>query len=122
HRRGLHDERRRRHNTVSASLDGANPTHVDRWEREPLVGIGFLIRVAHTALEYETGRVISGVDRPHGSFPLASWEGALTWEGAAVDVDPQRTAKWIADGKEALETPQPAKKLQRALAALLRPI
>jgi hypothetical protein len=37
-------------------------------------------------------------------------------------VDPQRTAKWIADGEEALETPQPAKKQQRALAALLRPI
>jgi hypothetical protein len=53
---------------------------------------------------------------------LASWEGALSWEGAAIDVDPQRAAKWIADGEDALEIPQTVQKQQRAPAALLRPI
>ena len=122
HRPGREDERRRLHNTVDSILDGANPNDVDGWVRETLVGIGLLIRAAQDALYYETGRVISGADRPHGYFPLASWEGALSWEGAAIDVDPQRTSKWIADGKAALETPQPVEKQQRALAALLRPI
>ena len=122
HRAGREEERSRLHDTVDNIVDGPDPNDMDRWVRETLVGIGLMIRAAHTALEYETGRVISGVDRPHGFFPLASWEGALSWEGAAIDVDPQRTAKWITDGEEALETPQPAKKQQRALAALLRPI
>jgi hypothetical protein len=121
-RAGREEERRRLHKAVDAIVDGSNPNDVDRWVRETLVGIGLLIRAAHPALYYETGRVISGTDRPHGFFPLASWEGALSWEGAAIDVGPQRAAKWIADGEDALETPQPLERQQRALAALLRPI
>ena len=93
HRAGREEERRRLHKTVDAIVDGANPNDVESWVRETLVGIGLLSKAAHPALYYETGRVISGTDRPRGFFPLASWEGALSWEGAAIGVDPQRATK-----------------------------
>lgn len=84
----------------------------------PLAGIGLLTRAAHPALHYEIGRVISGTDRPHGSFPCN-----LSWEDAGISVDAQLADEWIAAGKAALgETPPPDKVQQRALAALLRPI
>ena len=118
-RAGREEERRRLHKVVDAILDGANPNDVDSWVRQTLVGIGLLIRTAQDALYYETGRVISGTDRPHGYF---SRVGAVSWKGAAIDGDPQRAAKWIADGEDSLETPQPVEEQQRALAALLRPI
>jgi len=86
-RAGRNEERRKLHDAVDNILDGPDPNAMDRWVRETLVGIGLLIRVAHAAIDYETGRVISGTDRPHGFFPLN-----LSWEGAAIDVDPQRAA------------------------------
>jgi hypothetical protein len=118
HRAGREEERHRLHDAVDNILDGPDPNDMDRWVRETLVGIGLLIRAAHPALHYEIGRVISGTDRPHGSFPCN-----LSWEDAAISVDAQLADEWIAAGKAALgETPPPHKVQQRALAALLRPI
>src|SRR5215831_3611323 len=117
HLAGRGEERRRLHKAVDAIVEGANPNDVDSWVRETLVGIALVIRAAHPALDYETGRVISGIDRPHGFFPLN-----LSWEGAAIHVDTQTADKWIAEGDAALDKrPKPAE-VQRVLAALLRPI
>jgi hypothetical protein len=117
-RAGRKEERRRLHAAVDSIVNGPDRNDMDAWVRETLVGIGLLIRAAHPALDYEIGRVISGTDRPHGSFPVNR-----SWEGAAIRVDAQLADEWIAVGEAALgEAPPPGELQQRALAALLRPI
>ena len=73
---------------------------------------------------YEAGRVISGVDRQFGIFPL-SGDGP-TWQGAALEVDADTADKWVAAGEAALNngkyTPQLAKLVQRTLSAVQHPI
>jgi hypothetical protein len=118
HRAGREKERRRLHKAVDDIMDGPDPNDIDRWVRETLVGIGLMVWAAQLALHYETGRVISGTDRPHGFFPVNR-----LWEGAAIRVDAQLADQWMAEGNAALDKKPPrAEKQQRALAALLRPI
>ena len=116
--RGREEERRRLYEVVDAILDDPDPKDPDRWVRQTLVGIGLVIRAAHLAFHYEIGRVISGADRPRGDFPSNA-----SWVGAAIRVDLDQVAKWIAAGEAALDERLPSVETeQRALAAVLRPI
>ena len=111
-------ERHRLHEVVDHIVDGPDPTGVDDWVRQTFVGVGLVIRSAHLALNYETGRVVSGSDRPRGDFP-----NNLSWEGAAIRIGPDQAAEWVAAGQAALDqTLLSVETQQRALAALLRPI
>jgi hypothetical protein len=64
-----HEERRRLHEAVDRMLNGPYDKDVDKWARQVLVDLGLLVRAAAPALDYEVGRVISGVDRRRGDFP-----------------------------------------------------
>jgi hypothetical protein len=86
-----YEERSRLHEGVDRILDGPPDLSVDKWVVQVLVDIGSIIKAAAPALDYEVGRVISGVDRPHGDFP-----SNLTWEGAGISVSPQQSDAWIA--------------------------
>ena len=112
------EESHRLYAAVDHILDGPHGNDVDAWVRQTLVAIGLVIRAAHLALDYEIGRVISGTDRPRGDFP-----NNRSWVGAAISVDHDQAAEWIAAGEAALgETLPPVETQQRALAALFRPI
>jgi hypothetical protein len=111
------EERKRLHEAVDRILDGPGDGDLDLWVRQVLVDIGFVVRAAAPALDYEVGRIISGVDRPRGDFP-----SNLSWQGAGINVTPQQYNAWKAAG-EAARADWPSSEIQQeALAALLRPI
>jgi hypothetical protein len=121
-----HRERRRRtlYKAVDRIIDGVGSPVSDEWVIQVLEDLGGFVRAASSALYYEAGRVISGVDRPLGSFPLSS--DGPSWQGAALEVDGETADKWVAAGEAALSdrkyTPQFAELVQRTLFALLYPI
>jgi len=115
-KRQIRKERRRLHEAVDRILDGPNGREVDEWVVQVLVDIGSVIRAAAPALDYEAGRVISGVDRRHGDFDN------ISWRGAGIITSPQEANAWIEAGMKARgDMPSPEIQ-QRALAAVLRPI
>jgi hypothetical protein len=110
--------RHRLYKAVDHIVGGPDSDDVDSWVRQTLVAIGLVVSAAHVALHYEIGRVVSGTDRPRGEFP-----SNLSWVGAAIRVDPDRAAEWVAAGGTALDETLPSVETQqRALAAVLRPI
>jgi hypothetical protein len=114
-----HDQERRRqlHEAMDRILDGPDRSDVDTWVLQVLVDIGLFLRAATPAVDYETGRVVTGADRPHGYFP-----GNLSWQGAHLAPSLQEAGDWMVAGRAARENPPPPEMQQRALAALLRPI
>ena len=90
------------------------------WVVQVLEGLGGFFRAATLALYYEAGRVISGVIRPRGS------SDGPTWQGAALEVDPETAHKWVAAGEAALNnrkySPHFAELVQRTLSDVLYPI
>lgn len=116
-RPGQDRRRQQLHAAVDRILDGPGDGDIDAWVVQVLVGIGALIGAAAPALDYEAGRVISGVARPVGDFPSNS-----SWEGAAIRVDHKQANVWVAAGDTArTNRPKPATQ-QIALAAVIRPI
>jgi hypothetical protein len=114
------EERRRLHDAVDRIVDGPAGDSVDEWVVQVLADIGSVFRAAAPALDYEVGRVISGVDRPLGHFP--SHFPSNSWQGASICVGPQQANAWIAAGEAARsDRPSPTTH-QRALAAWFRPI
>jgi hypothetical protein len=119
-------ERRRRalYQAVDRMIDGPASPDFDGWVVQVLEDLGGFVRAATPALYYEAGRVISGVTRPRGSFPL-SGDGP-TWQGAALEVDPETANEWVAAGEAALNnrkyTPHFAELVQRTLSDVLHPI
>jgi hypothetical protein len=108
---------RQLHEAVDRILNGPDDSDVDKWVVQVLVDIGSFVEAAAPALDYEVGRVISGVDRPLGDFP-----SNLSWQGARLAPDPQKANAWIVAGRAARGDRPPPERQQRALAALLRPI
>lgn len=102
---------------VNRVIDGPSEGNIDGWVTQVLVDIGNFLKAAAPALDYEVGRVISGVDRPLGEFP-----NNLSWRGAGIATDARQANTWIAVGELARGDRPPAATQQRALAALLRPI
>jgi hypothetical protein len=119
-------EHRRRalYKDVDRMIDGPGAPVSDEWVLQVLEGLGGFFRAATLALYYEAGRVISGVTRPRGSFPLSS--DGPSWQGAALEVDPETANEWIAAGEAALNnrkhTPHLAELVQRTLSDVLYPI
>jgi hypothetical protein len=119
-------KRRRRalYKAVDRMIDGPGSPLSDEWVVHVLEDLGRFVRAATLALYYEAGRVISGVTRPRGSFPLSS--DGPSWHGAALEVDPDTANKWVADGEAALNnrqfTPHFAELAQRTLSDVLHPI
>jgi hypothetical protein len=116
-RAGRNEERHRLHEAVDRILDGPDDRAMDAWVRQALVDLGFLVRVAAPALDYEVGRTISGVSRRHGNFPIN-----LSWEGAELSVSSEQAKAWVAAGEAARYERLPSEIRQQALAALLHPI
>ena len=115
------EDRRRLREAVDRILDGPDDSDVDRWVVQVLVDLGSFVRAAAPALDYEVGRVISGVDRPLGDFGNVS-PSNLSWQGAGIAADPQQAKDWIAAGRKARSERPPPATQQRAFASLLRPI
>lgn len=111
------EERKRLHEAVDRILDGHGDGDPDLWVRQVLVDVGLVVRGAAPALDYEVGRIISGVDRPRGEFP-----GNLSWQGAGIRVSFEQASAWIATGRAARADLPSSEIQQQALAALLRPI
>ena len=111
------EQRKRLHEAVDRILDGPDDGDPDLWVRQVLVDIGFVIGAAAPALDYEVGRIISGVDRRRGDFPFN-----LSWQSAEIGAGPQQYSAWVAAGAVARGDPPSLETQQRALAALLRPI
>jgi hypothetical protein len=109
--------RLRLHEAVDRLLDGPDWGDVDKWVRQVLVDLGLFVRVAAPALDYEVGRIISGVGRHHGHFP-----SNLSWEGAELSVSTRDAKAWIAAGDAARAEVPPSEIQQEALAALFYPI
>jgi hypothetical protein len=105
------------HEAVDRIFDGPGSGDEDRWVRQVLVDVGLIFGTAGPALDYEVGRIISGVDRPYGVFrPDGSWRGA------EIIVSRKRASEWRSAGYAARADWPPSEIQQEALAALLRPI
>jgi hypothetical protein len=114
---GRPEEQKRLHEAVDRILDGPGDSDPDLWVRRVLVDIGFVIRAFAPALDYEVGRIVSRVDRPHGHFP-----SNISWQGAGLNVTSQQASQWIAAGAAARGNWPSSEIQQQALAALFRPI
>jgi hypothetical protein len=90
------EKRRRLHDAVDRMLNGPNGGDEDRWACQVLVDLGLLFQAAEPALDYEVGRVISGVDRRHGDFP-----SNLSWQNAELSVTPEQAKAWKEAGAAA---------------------
>src|SRR5262245_9876730 len=112
-----HDGRRRLLEAVDRILDGPDDEDIDKWVRQVLVDLGLIVRATERALDYEVGRVISGIERRRGHFP-----SNLSWEGAKLSVSRQQAEAWIAKGHAARADRPSSEVQQQALAALLHPI
>jgi hypothetical protein len=113
------EERNQLHEAVDRIVNGPPDLGVDGWVVQVLFDVGNILRAAAPALDYEVGRVISGVDRPHGYFPING-----SWKGAGISVSSQQCEDWIIAGHAALDESRPPtiQQRQRALAAVLRSI
>jgi hypothetical protein len=70
-------QREELHRTLDIILDGMDGGDPDDSVRGVLTAIGWILRIAAPALDYETGRVLCGIDRPLGTYPRnTAWEGA----------------------------------------------
>jgi hypothetical protein len=114
------EPRRQLHAAADRILHGPVDGNIDGWVVQVLVDIGSVIRAAGTVLDYEVGRIMSGVDRPEGNFNNTSWD--LSWQGAGIEPTPEQAYDWISKGQAARGDRPSAATQQRALAALLRPI
>jgi hypothetical protein len=116
------------HAHLDTILDGPGDEQVDEWVTRTLAALGYFIRAAQLAIDYEIGRVVSGVERPQGTFALGS-EVYPPWKDASLDVDSKTAARWCELGRTTrqpkptsdLSGPTP-KQIAQILSQILNPI
>ena len=113
--------RKQLHAAVDRLLDGPGTGDMDRWATEVLASLGYFVRAARFAIDYEVGRILHGVDRRHGSFPIGN-DVYPAWEGAWIDVEDATADEWCQRGGDSRGAYMPPETVQRALAAILYPI
>ncbi|OYW55712.1 MAG: hypothetical protein B7Y80_05010 [Hyphomicrobium sp. 32-62-53] len=120
--------RRELHAHLNNILDGPGDDHVDEWVTGTLAALGYFIRAAQPAIDYEIGRVVSGIERPCGTFALGR-EVYPLWKGASLDVDSTTAATWYKLGHTTRQpksdsdpqSPSP-ERIARILSQILKPI